>query len=99
MSPACSQAVVLPEIVTAILEQLHDTKDLCAALQVDRLRADEPTTLLWRDHPPMALAHIEDAKTPRGANITLIRCRRYVSIAKGMHAKAISDYKTYVSHV
>lgn len=63
VSPACSQAVALPEIVAAILEQLHGTKALFAALLVNRLWAAEATRLLWRVDPPiMALAHIIDAE-------------------------------------
>lgn len=59
MSSACSQAVGLPELVAAILEQLHDTKALFAALQVNTLWADEATTVLWRVKPPlMAFARI-----------------------------------------
>ncbi|KAF6233581.1 hypothetical protein HO173_008138 [Letharia columbiana] len=63
MSPACSHAVGLPEIVAAILEQLDNAKALFAALQVNKLWADEATTLLWRVDPPiLALARIEDAE-------------------------------------
>ncbi|CAD6592702.1 MAG: hypothetical protein ASARMPRED_006638 [Alectoria sarmentosa] len=63
VSPACSQAVALPEIVAAILDQLHGAKALFAALLVNRLWAAEATRLLWRVDPPvMALAHIKDAK-------------------------------------
>lgn len=63
MSQACSQAVGLPEIVAIILEQLGNTKDLFAALQVNKLWADEATALLWRvDTPIRALVHIEDAE-------------------------------------
>lgn len=52
-SPACSQALGLPEIVAAILEQLEDDGDLFAAVQVNKLWADEATTILWRDIPPI----------------------------------------------
>lgn len=63
MSLACSQAVGLPEIVAAILEQLHDRKALFAALQVNKLWADEATTLLWRVNPPIrAFILIEDSE-------------------------------------
>ena len=63
MSPACSQAVGLPEIVAAILEQTDNTKALWAALQVNRLWADEATTLLWRENSPInALHRIKDNK-------------------------------------
>ena len=53
MSAACSQALGLPEIVAAILEQLHHRKSLFAALQVNRLWADEATMVLWRVDPPV----------------------------------------------
>lgn len=63
MSPACSQALRLPEIVAAILEQLKDEKALFAALQVNKLWADEATTLLWRVRPQtLDLARIQDAE-------------------------------------
>lgn len=52
-SPACSQALGLPEIVAAILEQLKNYRDLFAAVQVNKLWADEATTILWRDDPPI----------------------------------------------
>lgn len=52
-SPACSQALRLPEILAPILEQLGDNEALFAALQVNRLWADEATTILWRDGPPI----------------------------------------------
>ena len=53
MSAACSQALGLPEIVAAILEQLNHRKSLFAALQVNRLWADEATMILWRVDPPI----------------------------------------------
>ena len=53
MSSARSQALGLPEIVSAILEQLHCNTWLCAALQVNKLWADEATMLLWRVDPPI----------------------------------------------
>ena len=63
MPSACSRVVELPELVTAILEQLHDNKALFAALQVNKLWADEATTLLWSGKSATsALARIEDAK-------------------------------------
>ena len=63
MSSACSQAVELPEIVAAIMEQLPDTRDLFAALQVSRLWAEEATTVLWQDYPSIsALIQIVDAE-------------------------------------
>lgn len=63
MSSARSQAVELPEIVAAIMEQLPDTRDLFAALQVSRLWAEEATTVLWQDYPSIsALIQIEDAE-------------------------------------
>ena len=52
-SAACSQALALPEIVAAILEKLHHTKALFAALRVNRLWADEATRILWRVDPPV----------------------------------------------
>ncbi len=53
----------LPEIVAAILEQTHNAEVLWAALQVNRLWADETKTLLWRNEPRIyALDRIEDAK-------------------------------------
>lgn len=48
-SPACSKALGLPEIVAAVLEQLGDHKALFAAVQVNKLWADEATTILWHD--------------------------------------------------
>ena len=63
MPPACSQAVRLPEIVAMILEHLKDNKALFAALQVNKLWADEATTLLWREYPQtMDLSSIEDVE-------------------------------------
>ena len=63
MSSACSQAVELPEIVAAIMEQLTDNRTLFAALQVSRLWAEEATTVLWQDYPSIsALIQIEDAE-------------------------------------
>ena len=63
MSSACSQALGLPEIVAAILEQLHCDWSLFAALQVNRLWADEATAVLWRVNPPiqglMQISNIE----------------------------------------
>ena len=53
MSAACSRALGLPEIVAAILEQLHHNKSLFAALQVNRLWADEASRVLWRWNPPI----------------------------------------------
>ena len=53
MSSACSQALGLPEIVAAIMEQLHRKKSLFGALQVNRLWADEATVVLWRMNPPI----------------------------------------------
>ena len=43
----------LPEIVATIMEQLHHKQSLFAALQVNRLWADEATRILWRVHPPI----------------------------------------------
>lgn len=63
MSSACSQAVELPEIVAAIMEHLPDNRTLVAALQVSKLWAEEATTVLWQDYPPIsALIQIEDAE-------------------------------------
>ena len=63
MPSACSRVVELPELVTAILEQLHDNKALFAALQVNKLWAGEATILLWRGKSATwALARIEDAE-------------------------------------
>ena len=63
ISPACSQALGLPEIVAAILEQLRDYKALFAAVQVSRLWADEATTILWRETPPIQdIVHICDVE-------------------------------------
>lgn len=63
MSSACSQAVQLPEIVAMMLEHLQDNKALFAALQVNKLWADEATTLLWRKYPQiLELARIEDVE-------------------------------------
>ena len=63
MSSECSQAVELPEIVAAIMEQLRGNKALFAALQVSRLWAEEATTVLWQDYPSIsALIQIEDAE-------------------------------------
>ena len=53
MSSACSQALGLPEIVAAIMEQLHHRKSLFAAVQVNTLWADEATRVLWRVNPPI----------------------------------------------
>ena len=53
MSSACSQALGLPEIVAAIMEQLPCKSSLFAALQVNRLWADEATRVLWRADPPI----------------------------------------------
>ena len=53
MSPACSQALGLPEIVAIIMEQLDHRQSLFAALQVNRLWADEATMILWRVDPPI----------------------------------------------
>ena len=53
MSPACSKALRLPEIVAAILEYLEDTQDFFSALQVNTLWSDEATTILWRVEPLM----------------------------------------------
>ena len=50
---ACSQALGLPEIVAVIMEQLHHRRSLFAALQVNRLWADEATMVLWRVDPPI----------------------------------------------
>ena len=63
MSSACSQAVELPEIVAAIMEQLPDNRTLFAALQVSKLWAEEATTVLWKDYPSIsALIQILDAE-------------------------------------
>ncbi|KAM0798402.1 hypothetical protein BDR22DRAFT_860017 [Usnea florida] len=63
MSSACSQAVELPEIVAAIMEQLCDNRTLFAALQVNRLWAEEATTVLWQNYPSIsALIQIHDAE-------------------------------------
>ena len=63
VSPACPQPMALPEIVAAILDQMHGTKVLFAALQVNRLWAAEATRLLWRVDPPIrALADNKDAE-------------------------------------
>lgn len=62
MSPACAQAMRLPEIVAAILEEVHGARDLFAALRVNKLWTDEATTILWHVDPPIrALVCIEDA--------------------------------------
>ena len=53
MSAACSQALGIPEIVAVIMEQLHYRDSLFAALQVNRLWADEATMILWHVDPPM----------------------------------------------
>ena len=63
MSSACSQAIELPEIVAAIMEQLPDNRTLFAALQVNRLWAEEATTVLWQNYPSIsALIQIHDAE-------------------------------------
>ena len=63
MSAACSRALGLPEIVAAILEQLHHNKSLFAALQVNRLWADEASRVLWRWNPSIAgLVQISNVK-------------------------------------
>lgn len=41
----------LPEIVAAIMEELNDRQSLFAALQVNKLWADEATMVLWREDP------------------------------------------------
>ncbi len=63
MSPACSKALRLPEIVAAILEFLENSQDLFSALQVNTLWSDEATTSLWRVEPPMeAFSGINDVE-------------------------------------
>ncbi len=63
MSPACSKALGLPEIVAAILEYLVDAQDLFSALQVNTLWSDEATTILWREEPPMeTVSRINDVE-------------------------------------
>ena len=63
MSSACSRAVELPEIVAAVMEQLPDNRTLFAALQVNRLWAEEATTVLWQNYPSIsALIQIHDAE-------------------------------------
>ena len=62
MASACSQVLGLPELLATILERL-DAKALFAALQVNKLWADEATRIRWRVDPPTsALAHLHDVE-------------------------------------
>lgn len=55
------QVFELPETVTAILSNLPQKQDLFASLQVNVLWAEEATTLLWADTPPIsALAAVHE---------------------------------------
>ena len=48
------QVLKLPETVHAILSNLHQKRDLFAGLQVNTLWAEEATTVLWSDEPPIS---------------------------------------------
>lgn len=58
---ATYQVFKLPEIVAAILSNLPEKRDLFASLQVNALWAEEATSLLWADLPPVsALAAVHE---------------------------------------
>ena len=52
----------LPEMVASILEHVIQRRTLFACTQVNKLWAEESTTVLWRHYPPVnALAKLDNA--------------------------------------